>query len=96
MYKVFLTKQVEKEVKKQGKQFKIKLSTVLQRLSLDPFPSKTERLSGELKFIYSYHFSYSGTAFRLAYIVDEKEKRLTIIMIGPRENFYKILKQKLK
>lgn len=96
MYKVYLTRQVEKEAKKQGKEFKNKLTEILQKLSFDPYPPQTERLSGELNFIYSYHFYYSGIAFRLAYLMNEEKNILTAIMIGPRENFYKILKQKIK
>lgn len=96
MYKVYLTKQVEKEAKKQGKKFKDKLTELLRKLSFEAHPIQSERLSGELNFIYSLHFSYSGVAFRLAYLVDEEKKILTAIMVGPRENFYIILKQKLK
>ncbi len=95
MYQVFLTKQVAKEGKKRGQKFKKELEAILQKLGTDPFPPQTERLSGELNFLYSYHFSFSGSAFRLAYIVDEKENKLTLVMVGPRENFYKTLKQKI-
>ena len=96
MYQVFLTKSVVKESKKRGKKFKIELAEILQKLSTNPFTPHAERLSGELHFVYSYHFNFSGTAFRLAYIIAEKEKKLTVLMVGPRENFYKILKQKIK
>lgn len=96
MYNVFLTKQAAKECKKRGQKFKKEIAEILLKLKINPHPSQSEQLSGELNFIRSYHFSFSGTACRLAYLVDEKEKTLTVIMVGPRENFYKILKQKLK
>lgn len=95
MYQVFLTKQVSKESKKRGHKFKNELATILQKLSANPFPHSAERLSGELNFIYSYHFNFSGSAYRLAYLVNEKEKTITLVMVGPRENFYKTLKQKI-
>lgn len=96
MYKIFLTKQTVKECKKRGKKFKEEVKSILSKLSLDPFLPQSEKLSGELNFIYSYHFNFSGTAYRLAYIINEKEKILTVVLIGPRENFYQILRQKLR
>lgn len=95
MFQVFLTKQVVKEDKKRGEKFKKEVIDTLQKLKVNPFPPQSQRLSGELRFVYSYHFNFSGTAFRLAYQVDEKEKTITVLMVGPRENFYQILKQRL-
>lgn len=95
MYKIFLTKSVAREGKKRGAKFKKVLADILQKLRIDPLPSQTERLSGELQFLYSYHFNFAGTAFRIAYIIDQQAKKLTVVMVGPRENFYKILRQKI-
>lgn len=95
MYQIFLTKEAVKQCKKQGKVFKKEVSKILIQLKDDPFPPRTEKLTGELKYIYSYHFGFTGTAFRLCYLINEKEKTVTVIMVGPRENFYKILKQKI-
>ncbi len=95
MYNVYITKEVVKQCKKQGKAFKKEVSKILVQLRESPILPQTEKLTGELKYIYSYHFSYSGTTFRLCYLINEKEKTLTVIMVGPRENFYKILKQKI-
>ena len=96
MYQIFLTKNAQKEIKKQGKQFKKKATEILQNLASEPIPSQADRLSGELDFIYSYHFSFAGISFRFAYTVDEENMSITILMVGPRENFYKILRQKFK
>lgn len=95
MYNIFITKEAVKQCKKQGKVFKKEVSKILLSLKANPNPPQTEKLTGELKYIYSYHFSFGGTAFRLCYLVNTPEKTLTVIMVGPRENFYKILKQKL-
>lgn len=96
MYSIFLTKQVARESKKRGQKFKKEIAGILLILKSNPHPFRSEQLSGELSFIRSYHFSFSGTAYRLAYLVDEKGKTLTVVLVGPRENFYKILKQKLR
>lgn len=95
MYSVFLTKQVAKESKKRGQKFKTEIAGILLKLKFNPHSPKSEQLSGELNFIYSYHFNSSGSAYCLAYLINEKEKTITVVMVGPRENFYKILKQKI-
>ncbi|OGG21256.1 hypothetical protein A3D03_02695 [Candidatus Gottesmanbacteria bacterium RIFCSPHIGHO2_02_FULL_40_13] len=95
MYQVYISKSAAKAGKKQGKAFVIKIGTILTQLSKNPIPGQAERLSGEFNFLHSYHFTYNGTAFRLCYKVDEEAKTITVVLIGPRENFYKILKQKL-
>ncbi|MCJ7740437.1 type II toxin-antitoxin system RelE/ParE family toxin [Candidatus Microgenomates bacterium] len=94
MYKIFLTKQVAKECKKRGVGFKKEVVKILQTLQNDSSPTQSEKLSGNLSSCRSYHFNFAGTAYRLAYQIDEEAKIITAIMIGPRENFYKILKQK--
>lgn len=95
VYQVYLSKSAAKTGKKQGKAFVIKIGTILTQLSKNPIPQQAERLSGEFNFLYSYHFTNNGTAFRLCYQVSEEAKTITVVLIGPRENFYKILKQKL-
>lgn len=95
MYHVYLSKSAAKAGKKQGKAFVTKIGTILTQLSKNPIPRQAERLSGEFNFLYSYHFTNNGTAFRLCYKVDEEAKTIAVVLIGPRENFYKILKQKM-
>lgn len=95
MYKVLITQQVVKEAKKRGKKFHDLVRSIFYLLESNPTPSKSEKLSGEFKFIYSYHFNFAGTAFRLCYSVNALEKIITVIMVGPRENFYQKLRQKL-
>lgn len=95
MYQVFLTKEAVKRIKKQGKVFKKKVTPILEVLAKNPTQLQVEKLSGELSFVYSYHFGFSGTSFRLAYMINEKEKKITVLLVAPRENFYKILKERL-
>lgn len=92
MYQTFLTKRAIKEVKKRGNQFKEKTITILNTLKTNPNPIQSERLTGELNFLYSYHFSFKGTAYRLVYSIEVTKKIITVVMIGPRENFYRSLK----
>lgn len=96
MYQIFLTKTSVKEINKRGKIFKEEITEILRRLAFHPYPQQAEKLTCEMRFSWSYHFSFSGCAYRLAYTINEKEKTLTVIMAGPRENFYKSLRQKIK
>jgi len=95
MYTVLATKQVAKESRRRGKKYYQQVLKIFNILASDPIPQKSERLSGELNFIYSYHFNFAGGAHRLCYTIKESEKTIIVVMVGPRENFYKILKQKL-
>ncbi len=95
MYQIFITRSAEKDIKKRGGNLRKEIKGLTDKLTKDPHPSQAKRLTGELNFIFSYHFTFSGSAFRLAYTVDEKKKTITIVMIAPRENFYKILQRKL-
>jgi mRNA-degrading endonuclease RelE of RelBE toxin-antitoxin system len=58
-------------------------------------PLTGECLSGELEGILSYHFRKNKVDYRIAYTIDDAMKIVYIIMIGKRENFYKILKRRL-
>ena len=60
-------------------------------LSSHPFTG--ERLTGPLAFLYSYHFTIFGKAFRAAYTINIAEKKLTLHYIGPRGEFYERLKR---
>lgn len=95
MYQILITRSTEKEIKKRGGNFKKEVKGLTDKLTKDPHPSQAKRLTGELNFIFSYHFTFSGSAFRLAYTVDVKKNAITIVMVAPRENFYKILQRKL-
>ena len=58
-------------------------------------PFVYECLSGDLLGIYSYHFKATKTSYRICYIIDENTEIVTILMVGKRENFYSLLKQRL-
>ena len=58
-------------------------------------PHKADLLTGSLAGIYSYHFKMNRIDYRICYIIDEKEKTVYFLMIGKRENFYKLLQQRL-
>ena len=86
---------VKKDLKKldPGARKDIK-SNWIQEILTDPF--RGEELSGILKEIRSFHFNIRGTNYRVAYTIEENEKIVNVLMIGKRENFYQILKRRLR
>jgi addiction module RelE/StbE family toxin len=58
-------------------------------------PLVGDRLSGELNGIFSYHFKKNKVDYRITYFIEEKQKVIYILMIGKRENFYKVLRRRL-
>lgn len=93
MYTVVVSSQASKEIRKRGKNFKEKIAPIVTLLENDPKISGAEQLSGTLGSVYSYHFSYRGVSYRLAYVVDEERKTVSIILLAPRENFYEKLQR---
>ena len=95
MYTVVVSSRASKEIRKRGKNFKEKIAPIVNLLEADPKTFGSEQLSGMLDAVYSYHFSYGGVRYRLAYIVNEETKVVSIILVAPRENFYKKLQRML-
>ena len=59
-------------------------------------PEVGKSLAGDLCGTYSYHFKIAKQEFRIAYIVDEKAKKIFIQMIAKRGDFYTLLKRRIK
>ncbi len=89
MYSIFIKKRAEKFISKAEKNLKILLKSYLDNLSENLFMG--EELKKDKKGIYSFHFKYSKTDYRIAYLIEQGE--LHILLIGTRENFYKELTQ---
>ena len=58
-------------------------------------PYTSLNLESPFNYIKSYHFSYAGTDYRIAYEIDEKNKQIIVHLVAPRENFYKRLRRTL-
>ncbi len=74
----------------------------LRELTLEQFdllvkdPFLGQPLAGMLSHLRSHHFSYKGTQYRMAYMLQPEQKLILVIMVGPRENFYKLLRRRLR
>ncbi|MFP4642620.1 MAG: type II toxin-antitoxin system RelE/ParE family toxin [Dehalococcoidia bacterium] len=60
----------------------------------DPF--KAAPLSHEFKGLWSYHFKYKGSQYRIVYEIYREEQVALVIMIGPREGFYQALRRRIR
>ena len=91
MFKVFITNLAKKEAKKLPKEVKIEIIDLCENyIAKNPFDAKT--LKRPLDECRSFHFKSNGIDYRIAYRVLKKEKRIDVILIKTRENFYKRLK----
>lgn len=52
-------------------------------------PKKGHGLSQNLQGALSLEFSVKGSGdYRAAYVIQEKERKVTVFLVGPHENFY--------
>lgn len=58
-------------------------------------PDIGELLHGDMEGIFSYHFRKNKIDYRIAYAVDEAVKKVYVLRIAKRENFYEVLKRRL-
>ena len=80
-----------------------KLDKQLQRIikeehltSIEGDPFKAARLLYEFKGLWSYHFNYKGTQYRIVYEIYPEAQIVLVIMIGSRERFYEALGRRIK
>jgi mRNA-degrading endonuclease RelE of RelBE toxin-antitoxin system len=89
MYNVIIKKRAEKFISKSEKNLKVLIKTFLDNIADNPIIG--EKLKGDKKDFYAYHFKYNKKEYRIAYIVDDTKFEIYVVLIGTRENFYKEL-----
>ncbi|MDM8551415.1 type II toxin-antitoxin system mRNA interferase toxin, RelE/StbE family [Desulfobacterales bacterium HSG2] len=94
MYKDEYYPKVRKDLKKLDVRIRkeIKEKHILTILSE---PDIGEALIGDLAGIRAYHFKAASQEYRIAYMVSEEEEKVFVLMIGKRENFYRVLKRRI-
>lgn len=94
MYALIIPDSVHKDVKRLDHPIQRALREIhFPRIKENP--CKGEILHGSLKGVWSYHFRFSRTQYRIAYEVLEKEQAVLLIMIGKRGDFYEALIRRL-
>ncbi len=85
---------VKKDIKKIDKAIQEEIKEIhISAILSNPYIG--EQLVGNFEGIYSYHFKKTRTEYRICYLISEQRKAVYVLMIGKRENFYKILKRRL-
>lgn len=94
MYELLIPDAVAKDVKR--------LDHPVQRELRDKhFPKLKENprcgelLHGSLKGIWSYHFKFRSTQYRIAYEIVDKDLVVLLVMIGKRGDFYEAVLRRL-
>ena len=83
MYSVVITSLAEKSIRRLDNSTKNRVTTAILALATDPKPNGSIRIKSE-EGVWRVRVG----EYRIAYIVDDKSKVLTIIRVGPRGDFY--------
>lgn len=95
VYTVKFASVVKSDVRKLDKQLqRIIKEEHLTSIEKDPF--KAVPLLYEFKGLWSYHFNYKGTQYRIIYEIYPEDKIVLVIMIGGRERLYEALRRRIK
>ncbi len=94
MYKATFLPRAEKQLRK------IKEQTLLKAFQgcvaeAAAQPNKTQKV-GDLDGIYGHGFTYNKTAYRIAYLIDEKSQSILVVGLGSHENFWHDIKKYMK
>jgi mRNA-degrading endonuclease RelE of RelBE toxin-antitoxin system len=95
VYTVKFASVVKSDVRKLDKQLqRIIKEEHLTSIEKDPF--KAVPLLYEFKGLWSYHFNYKGTQYRIIYEIYAEDKIVLVIMIRSRERLYEALRRRIK
>jgi len=90
--RIYQSRSFEKKVKKMSKPEKDSLDREIRNIADDP--SVGEEKKGDLRGVFVHKFKLKTTQYLLAYRKIGED--LELLMIGPHENYYRVLKQYLK
>lgn len=82
MYKIYITPKARREIKKISENHQKAVILALRELKEDPFVGKPLREKLIRKF------SYRVGAYRIIFVINEKEKAVSILTAGHRANIY--------
>ncbi len=92
MYDYKVSPQAEGYIKKlNDKKLKMAFMDAIKEIRMDPSIGTAKK--GDLDGCLGYDVSYEGINYEIAYVIDETEyKLLIIVLIGTSENYYEELK----
>ena len=92
-YAVEMTKAALRLYRKLDPPVQKRIKSEIQTVALSPHHAAL--LHGLPLSIRSHHFALQGVQWRIAYTVDDTARKLTVVLLGVRENFYDRLKRML-
>ena len=93
-YQIILSSSAERDLKKIDRHSQSESIKALADISENPYQAG-ERLTGGLCDYWAYHYSVTGSQFRIAYEIRDTKLVVYVLQIGSRENFYKTLKRRM-
>lgn len=77
--------------------WRIREEVVTALRQLETVPDKGHDLSQDLQGIRSLEFSIKGSGmFRAAYLLIEEDQACSVLAIGPHQNFYDLVRKRMK
>jgi len=90
-YRIIWDKKPARQIKKFDPQIRRMLKEKVDELGKDPH--RHPFLSGSLSPLRKMDIFTPSGQYRVAFSIDEKERIIGIIFVGPRENFYRELQR---
>lgn len=96
MYEIKFSSQASKYFKKlKDKNLKNRFLEAINKIADNPYIGEMKK--GDLTGIYGYDVRYDGVNYELAYLIEEVNGKIVVIVLaGTRENFYEQLKRLYK
>ncbi len=94
-WEVYFSTTAKKSIKRLRPDIKNQLIKACEKIIIQN-PLSGKQLRGAFLGKRTLRYNISGTNYRIAYQINKKEKRVGIILIHTRENFYKKLKRILR
>jgi mRNA interferase RelE/StbE len=89
---IYQSRSFEKKVKKMSKPEKDLLDREIRRIAEDPGVGTEKK--DDLRGVFVHKFKFKTTQYLLAYRMIAGD--LELVMVGPHENYYRVMKQYLK
>ena len=95
MFEIFITSSAKKAAKKLPKEARAEVVRLCEDY-ISKYPFDAEKLQKPIDECRSFHFKINNTHYRIAYRILKDKKKIDVVLIGSRENFYQRLKRVLK
>lgn len=93
MYEIIIPNSVKRDIKKLDKPVQRETLNLLKSIAENPYQG--EGLTGNYYNLFKLRYFSSGVHLRIIYRIMEQEMQVLVLLVGTRENIYKVLKRRL-